>query len=132
MFSKFRSLSKSNIYSIKSKLFNNTTNYNKELLDHITIIKNNFKNSNNDESLRFILDYRSIIEYRNYDIKILVNELKTIDNILKSESVYNLFNRFLEIKRVEKMNNYYKKYYMTDKIIYSGIGILVGIVVVNL
>jgi hypothetical protein len=132
MFSQFRSLNKSNIYSIKSKLFNKTSNYNKELIDHITIIKNNFKNSNDDEVLKLILDYRSIIDYKKYNIDILVNDLNMINNTLKTESTYNLFNRYLQIKRDEKMYNYHKKYYMTNIISNTLIGTGIGLVVYSI
>jgi hypothetical protein len=143
MFSKLRLLNnsnylKKNINIIKSKLFNNinvdnsTTKYNKELLDHIIIIKNNFKNSTDDEVLKLILEYRSIIEYRKYNIDILVNDLKMIDKILKTESTYNLFNRFLQIKRDNVQNNNYKKYYMTNIISNTLIGSGIGLVVYSI
>ena len=142
MFSKLRlsnkyNYFKNNIYNIKFKLFNNinldnnTTKYNKELLDHITIIKNNFKNSNDDEVLKLILDYRSIIYYKKYNIDILVNDLKIINNTLKTESTYNLFNRFLQIKRDEKMYNFHKKHYMTNTLIGAGIVLVIGNIIVN-
>ena len=117
------SITKTNIINDNNK--NTISKYNKntkQLLDEITIIKKNFNNANNDEILKFLIDYRSTIDYKKYDINILVEDLKIINQTLKTESTYNLFNRVIDIKRDEKLNKFYNKQYNIDKLIYMFFG----------
>jgi hypothetical protein len=117
------SMTKTNIINDNNKhIISKYNKDTKQLLNEITIIKNTFNNANNDEILKFLIDYRSTIDYKKYDINILVEDLKIINQTLITESTYNLFNRVIDIKRDEKLNKFYKKQYNIDKLIYMFFG----------
>ena len=122
MLSRLRNINKLNI------TFNTNKNYN-TLLQDVTKINNEFSYIKNDEIIKFLLDYRSLNDYKNYDIDIIIKELKELKNLFKTTNKKdildeNILYTYMNIKRNENLNNLHTKHRYESYIWYSIAGTL--------
>jgi len=72
-----------NINKLKTK-----KNYD-TLLQDVTKINNELTYIKNDEIIKFLLDYKSLNDYKNYDIDKIIKELKELKNLLQRGTIFN-------------------------------------------
>ncbi len=99
-----------------------------KLFNDVDKVKHEFIELDKNNINKFILDYRSIIDHKKYDINNVINELKLLKNKLEIKSDDKLLNEYLTIKRNNSLDDFNKIKKIINIISYSfmisGVGII--------